>query len=235
MTTATKSKKPVKAKSTAKVKKPVKAKSTAKVKKISKKPVKEKTDSTLNKVVIHSIENFISNEENEQVLADANKDFRKMKVLGKDAPTDYRIAQGTWLFENVSSIAKTLKQRIADLLQVSPKNFEELHIVKYDVGGEYKTHHDFFHANTDYYEEAMKKGGQRMYSALFYLNDDFEGGETDFPNINYKAIPKKNKLIVWRNVNENNEVEYDSLHAGLPVTKGTKYIGIFWVREGSFQ
>jgi prolyl 4-hydroxylase len=188
--------------------------------------------SILNKIIIHNIENFITEEERSKILEEANKDFVEATVLGDN--NGYRVAQGTWLHSYKNQIVATLKEKISKIINVPVENFEQLHVVKYEIGGEYKVHHDYFHANTDSFEENMKRGGQRTHSALIYLNDDFEGGETDFPKIPYKAIPKKNKLIIWKNVDENNKVEYNSLHAGLPVTNGTKYIAIFWVREEKF-
>lgn len=188
--------------------------------------------SILNKIIIHNIENFITDEEGSKILEEANKDFVEATVLGDN--DGYRVAQGTWLYSYKNQIVATLKEKISKIINVPVENFEQLHVVKYEIGGEYKVHHDYFHANTDSFEENMKRGGQRTHSALIYLNDDFEGGETDFPKIPYKAIPKKNKLIIWKNVDENNKVEYNSLHAGLPVTDGTKYIAIFWVRGEKF-
>jgi prolyl 4-hydroxylase len=70
---------------------------------------------------------------------------------------------------------------------------------------------------------------------LLYLNDDFEGGQTDFPTWKLTVIPQTGSIISWRNMKENGELEKDSLHAGLPVTKGVKYILIVWVREHAYK
>jgi prolyl 4-hydroxylase len=188
----------------------------------------------LDKIIIHNIESFISDDEASQLIEEASKDFVKTTTLGENSDNEYRVAQGTWLYDNKNQLVAALKEKISKIINVPVENFEQLHVVKYEIGGQYKVHHDYFHANMDYFENVMKRGGQRTHSALIYLNEDFEGGETDFPKIPYRAIPKKNKLIIWKNVDENNKVEYNSLHAGLPVTKGIKYIGIFWIREGKF-
>jgi len=80
----------------------------------------------------------------------------------------------------------------------------------------------------------MDRGGQRKYSALIYLNDDFEGGETYFPKINYTVKPEIGKMVIWENLNKDNSLNYDSLHAGLPVLSNEKWICIVWVRETKF-
>jgi prolyl 4-hydroxylase len=74
-----------------------------------------------------------------------------------------------------------------------------------------------------------------MYSCLFYLNDDFDGGETDFPKVNYRVDPQIGKLVIWKNLNDDLSVNYNSLHAGLPVISGEKWICIVWVRENNFN
>ena len=69
---------------------------------------------------------------------------------------------------------------------------------------------------------------------MIYLNDDFEGGETHFPSLNLVVKPKKGKLVIWDNVNEDGSLDFNSLHAGLPVKKGFKYIAVIWIRENKF-
>lgn len=191
------------------------------------------TDKNKNDIIVCEIEDFVSNEEIQEILNIADKNFKEMTTLGKQIP-GFRVADGTWISNKECDAVIAIRNKISKIINVPEDNFEKLHIVKYKAGGEYKAHHDSFHENTDYYKKETTRGGQRVYSALMYLNDDFEGGETDFPKIGYKAIPKKNKLLVWKNVNEKNEVEKASLHAGLPVTSGIKYIAIFWIRENKF-
>ena len=96
-------------------------------------------------------------------------------------------------------------------------------------------HHDFFHPGEGYFEkEVTNRGGQRTKSALVYLNEDFTGGETEFPQINIKVLPKRGKLLAWDNLNSDGSLDYTSLHAGLPVESGIKYIAVIWIRENKF-
>jgi hypothetical protein len=67
------------------------------------------------------------------------------------------------------------------------------------------------------------------------LNDDFTGGETEFPKKDTSVTPQTGRLLIWRNLNEDGTLDYDSLHAGLPVLSGEKNIAIVWVRENSFE
>ena len=50
---------------------------------------------------------------------------------------------------------------------------------------------------------------------LIYLNDNFEGGETDFPELQQKFSPKQGSAIFF---------QHAILHEGCSVTSGVKYI-----------
>lgn len=156
----------------------------------------------------------------------------KSSTLGEQID-NYRKADNSWIFEDTDLTIK-IKNIIKKETEYDIDNQEKIHIVKYDIGGEYKQHHDFFHPDTTYYKDVIRFGGQRVYSCLFYLNDDFEGGETEFVNKNIKINPKTGRLLIWKNIKEDGSLDYDSFHAGLPVISGTKWIAIVWVREAPF-
>ena len=80
----------------------------------------------------------------------------------------------------------------------------------------------------------MKQGGQRVKSVIIYLNDNFKGACTEFPEMKITVTPEKGKMIIWNNLDRREKVNPDSIHAWLPVTDGTKYILVVWVREGRF-
>ena len=73
--------------------------------------------------------------------------------------------------------------------------------------------------------------GNRWKTAILYLNDNYEGGETEFPNWGVKIKGKEGELVTWTNLNKNGTPNMDTLHAGLPVISGTKYIVVSWIRQ----
>ena len=116
------------------------------------------------------------------------------------------------------------------------KNLEGWQFIKYDVGGEYIPHFDF-DSNLDNRHNKIRlanAGGLRLKSIIIYLNEDFEGGETAFTKLNLKIKPETGKLLIWENVHPNRKLNTDTIHAGLPVIKGTKYVLITWLRETPF-
>ena len=183
--------------------------------------------------MIKIIDNILTKVECDALIQNGLKNnLVKANTLGENIES-YRTADNTWLWES-NELTTKIENIVAKESGLPIENQEKIHIVKYDVGGEYKPHHDFFHPNTDYYESTMGTAGQRVFSFLFYLNDNFTGGETDFPTKKIKITPKLGRLLIWRNLNENGSLDYESFHAGLPVESETKYIAIVWVRENKF-
>lgn len=83
-------------------------------------------------------------------------------------------------------------------------------LLKYSGGQEYKTHYDS--------GPAMR----RMITCLCYLNDDYEGGEIEFPNFNVKIKPQAGMLLLFPST-------FAYTHTAYPVTEGSKYTMVTWV------
>jgi predicted 2-oxoglutarate/Fe(II)-dependent dioxygenase YbiX len=64
----------------------------------------------------------------------------------------------------------------------------------------------------------------RSISAVFYLNDDYEGGEIEFVHYGVKIKPKSGSLILFPS-------NYAYAHIAHEVTKGTKYAIVTWVHD----
>jgi prolyl 4-hydroxylase len=183
--------------------------------------------------LIQEFDNQLTKEECEELIKMTEGKMHDADVLGAKN-NNYRTAKNTWINEN-NSLTLKIKSIVLQKTKLDFDNQELIHVVKYDVGGEYKAHHDFFHPGTDYYETATKAGGQRIYSCLFYLNDDFKGGETYFPQLKQTIQPKQGKLVIWKNAELDGTLNHNTLHAGLPVIEGNKWVCIIWVRERSLK
>jgi hypothetical protein len=66
---------------------------------------------------------------------------------------------------------------------------------------------------------------------LTYLNDDYEGGETDFPRIGYRYKGRRGDALYFVNVDGAGAPDYRTVHAGLPPASGTKWLLSQWVRS----
>jgi prolyl 4-hydroxylase len=111
------------------------------------------------------------------------------------------------------------------------KYSEHTQLQRYETGEQFKPHTDFFEPNTDEYQKFAHANGNRTWTFMVYLNYVEKGGETLFTAINQKITPKAGLAVIWNNRYTDGNVNYDSLHAGLPVEAGKKFIITKWFRE----
>lgn len=147
---------------------------------------------------------------------------------------NYRTSAGAWLESaELPHILGKLRALVEEITELPVANQESVQVLHYEVGQEYKYHHDFWEPSAEYYEEQMSRGGQRSWSVLVYLNDVPKGGGTAFPELEVEVLPERGKLLAWKNVTEDG-LNYESLHAGLMVEEGVKWVAVFWIREKLF-
>ena len=89
----------------------------------------------------------------------------------------------------------------------------DIQILKYQKGGHYKFHVD----------HGLKT--PRTYSCIFFVNDDYEGGDLMFrypgSDKTTKIEKKQNRLIVWPS-------DFLFPHTVTPVTEGERYSVVAW-------
>ena len=66
---------------------------------------------------------------------------------------------------------------------------------------------------------------------MMYLNDVKEGGATFFKSLRAGFAPQMGRAIVWNSLNDDGSLNEHSMHAGMPVDKGEKYITTTWFRN----
>lgn len=124
-----------------------------------------------------------------------------------------------------------IEQSICDLMGLENSHSEVMQGQRYEAGQEFKDHHDFFHESEKYWTKGeSNNGGQRSWTAMVYLNEPEEGGATAFPQLEYQVEPRKGMLLTWNNMGLDGRPNLNTLHAGTPVVKGTKYIITKWFR-----
>lgn len=114
------------------------------------------------------------------------------------------------LSEYVHSIAK-------DILDDHVFSLEQPVFVAYGREQSYRPHFD----------TSVREMPIRRKTVIVYLNDDFDGGETEFTVLGDVIKPKKGSVLLFSNI-VNSELSLFSMHAGLPVRAGSKYICNVW-------
>lgn len=125
---------------------------------------------------------------------------------------------------------RMLQRRIDDLLGIDPHHGETIQGQRYAVGQEFRAHYDHFSPAQSFWQAEQKRGGQRCWTAMAYLNAVEEGGATEFPRLSLSIPPQPGALIVWNNMQPDGTPNPLSLHAGTPVVRGVKYVLTKWYR-----
>lgn len=185
--------------------------------------------------------NFITAEQAAYIISHAEPHLKDSVVMNTaEQPNvvdkSIRTSKQTWISKSDPTVAAII-QKACDLVNNHPfEQTEEMQVVRYEPGEEYKFHHDSCCNDNDLCRQFVRKAGHRMRTVLIYLTDDFEGGETEFPEQNLKLKPEKHSAVVFHTMN----VAGDSCHplgrhGGLPVTSGVKWIANVWLRSEPVQ
>jgi prolyl 4-hydroxylase len=133
-------------------------------------------------------------------------------------------------FDRADPFVEEIEARIDAFVNLPHEWGETIQGQRYAVGQEFRHHLDSFWTLADYWPDEARRGGQRVTTAMIYLNDIAEGGETDFPRLRASVPPQQGVILAWNNVLADGEINQNTMHAGLPVGAGTKYIITKWYR-----
>ena len=188
---------------------------------------------------IYEFPNMLSNSECDKIIELSRDKVERSTVIGNSKLNDIssvRTSKNTFLSNSIDPLMKSIDDRIQNIIGINPENYEDLQVVHYKPGTFYKAHWDACDINKDpRCSEDYKKGGYRFATFLLYLNDDIEGGETEFPLIGKKIKPEKGKGVLFFNLEGDLSGRRElSKHAGLPPTKGEKWMCNKWIRLGKF-
>lgn len=129
-------------------------------------------------------------------------------------------------------IVLLIQTRISKIANVPLFTMEKSMVLHYNVGEAFDEHYDYLDPNKAAHAADMRQHGQRLATCLIYLNSDFDGAETSFPRINQKFRCDKGGALLFANVDRQGQPDPNTLHAGLPPTRGEKWLFSQWIRSG---
>lgn len=190
----------------------------------------------LNKIpLVYTIDNFIDDNQCDHIIKISEDNLEPALIAseGKGTAIKGRTGLSCWIRHNKDNILKEVCEKISKLVEIPLKNAECVQVIYYDKNQEYRKHFDAFDKSTAKGFKHTKWGGNRVVTCMVYLNNVESGGSTSFPNLDLEVKPKKGKLLVFYNCeNEKYEKPHkNSLHAGSPVLEGEKYAFTLWFRE----
>jgi prolyl 4-hydroxylase len=128
-------------------------------------------------------------------------------------------------------VVAEVDRKISELLGLPLDASEPLQGQRYAPGQEFKPHTDTFEpGGYDYYVHTAG-AGQRTWTAMIYLNQPEDGGATRFKTIGKTIQPESGKLLAWNNLLPDGRPNPATLHQGMKVRRGTKYVLTKWFRE----
>jgi hypothetical protein len=132
---------------------------------------------------------------------------------------------------SIDLVNVVVQYKIAAACGVPVDNLEGPTVLHYAVGEEITDHTDFINPRTRHYGKEIATRGERCYTFLVYLNDEYDGGETDFPLLKVRHKARRGDGLQFSNALSTGPPDPRSVHAGLPPTRGEKWLLSQFVRS----
>lgn len=142
---------------------------------------------------------------------------------GRAIPNPVRTSSGaSFPFVDENPAIHALNRRLAAASGTEVRAGEPLQVLRYAPGEQYREHSDAL--------PNVAPTQQRVLTFLVYLDEDYEGGETNFPIPALKVRGRAGDGLLFRNASNDGLPNPRALHAGLPVTRGVKHLASRWIR-----
>lgn len=140
---------------------------------------------------------------------------RDTKILPLQ-PSSRSMTNVHWFNNIAHAITKVMRRYQKFHVDLPVREVIEIQVLKYELNGKYVWH-------VDHGPETS-----RTLSAIWFLNDDYEGGELNFCDPmdidkTLQITPESNKIVIWPS-------NHLFPHAVSPVTSGTRYSLVAWMK-----
>lgn len=168
------------------------------------------------------LKNVLSEDECKHIQDIASKKLQTSTVsMSRDIDKSIRKSETAWLKASEDPVVDKLIRKCVSMTDRPLRNCEDLQVLKYKSGGFYKPHQDCLKDDKN----------KRMYTFIIALNDEYEGGETEFPNIKRRYRLEKGDALFFNTLNNYECTTRQALHGGVPVKSGEKWICNLWIRK----
>lgn len=171
-----------------------------------------------------------------RIIADARPFMAPAGVTdrstGQFALDAARTNSSTQLAFFTQPLALVLAKRRAAVTAGEPAvHLERTNVLHYREREEFAPHWDYLDPASPGFTAELAEQGQRIATCLLGLNEDYAGGETDFPALGLRVRIPAGGALFFRNLDSDGRPEPDTLHAGMPVIRGTKWVVSQWIRS----
>ncbi len=191
--------------------------------------------------LVQVIDDFVTDTERHHIIGQTRGklDTALVSAVGAAKTSDGRTGSVAWVKHDQTPIVRGLVKRVSHLVGIPIRHAESLQVVHYAETEQYRPHFDAYDMNTEKGRQRTEKGGQRLVTALMYLNDVEDGGGTIFPKLDMEIEAKPGRMVIFHNVGdptlEDQTRHPKSLHGGSPVWGGEKWACNLWFRARPWQ
>ena len=185
---------------------------------------------------IGAIDSFATAAECAWLIERGRSGMRRAQVYRHDLPGHTEAESRTnsesdFTIWNADLVLALIRDRIAATIGSETRFFEVTKLLRYDPGQHFGLHADFQEPATPALASEIERRGQRIRTFLVYLNSDYEGGETEFPRVGLRHRGRRGDALWFVNVDAAGAPDHQTVHAGLPLLSGTKWLLSQWIRS----
>jgi len=188
--------------------------------------------------IVWVIDDFLSPTDRQHIVEIAAPRLEEAKVTSTRVNTTSAARTGSvaWVRYADSAKIQDIMHRVSDLVGIPPHHAESMQVVHYAETQEYRPHFDGWDLRTEKGRLRTQNGGQRVLTALMYLNEVDDGGGTIFPKLDLQVEAKPGRLVIFHNIeDEDTNLHPHSLHGGMPVSGGEKWACNLWFRAKPYR
>lgn len=199
------------------------------------------------KPLVIEVENFLSEEEANHIIARSSPHMEKSPVALKDADRgkaakEWRTSSQMFLPTANDPMLEAIDERVMLLTRIPVSHAEYIQVLKYQYMEHYSAHHDFFdpsaYAQNPEMLALVENGAKnRLATVFFYFSNVSRGGETNFPRAatashprgrppprdyfdcskGISVYPRLGKIIIFYSLLPSGEMDHHSLHGACDV------------------
>lgn len=185
--------------------------------------------------LVVGIANFLTPDECQGLIDYADNKFIKAQIIdettGNLLEVPDRTSMNASFKRGETELIRTIENRIAKLINWEVEKGEPIQVLRYQIGGEYKPHYDWFNPNNEGGKKHLARAGQRVGTFLMYLSDVETGGATAFTRLGLEVRPRAGMALYFADILPDGEIDRTTQHSSVPVVRGTKYLATKWLRE----
>lgn len=173
---------------------------------------------------------FLPTELCADLIALIDRDRRPSTLADPNGDNYFRTSE-TCDLDPAQAAVQDLEARLHALNGIDPAYGEPVQGQRYAVGQEFKNHTDYFEPTGEDFHRYTSVAGNRTWTFMIYLNAVEAGGATRFKIVDKMFHPEPGMLVCWNNKRPDGSLNAATLHHGMKVRKGVKYVITKWYRE----